>query len=450
MEITLEKTDSLTASIKITLNQADYQDRVEKKIKEHARTAHIKGFRPGKVPAGMIRKMYGKSIKVSEVSATSTEALENYLKEQNIQILGGPMMSEATQNGNYDWDSQTDFEFCYDIGLKPEITLSVNKNIVINKTSAEVTDEQVNEMIANLRNMHANLQDLEEVTDQPDVAVYGFVVTANGEAIKVPRYNNPEQLRELFTADSKGYAIIRIDRIGEHKSLFLGKKKNDTVTFDLRTLFPTDAQVSECLGLDEDVVKGISGEFVITIGSISVKQLPELNQEFFDEIFGSGKVEGEEDFRRKLRDIKKREVEIAQKDQMLNQFQTQLLAAHNFELPDSFMKRWLAANNPNLTEEQVTKYYEGYRDTMRFDMLVAELAKAKDIKVDVQDVIDRLSDVNFMQMIRMGYYHMVGMENMLAMRMLQNQEDSQKVDDYFQLTLLHKVFDAYMDEITVQ
>lgn len=450
MEITLEKTDSLTASIKITLNQADYQDRIEKKIKEYARTAQIKGFRPGKVPAGMIRKMYGKSIKVSEVSATSTDALESYLKDNNIQIMGGPMMSEATQNGNYDWENQTDFEFSYDIGLKPEITLSVGKNIVVSKPAVEVTDAQIDETIENLRNMNANYAEQEEVTDQPDVTVYGFIVTANGEAVKVPSYNNPDELRDLFTADAKGYGVVSIGQIGEHKSLFLGKKKNDTVTFDLRTLFPSDAQVSEFFGMGEDMVKNISGEFVMTIGNISVKQLPELNQELFDTIFGPGKVQSEEDFRQQLRNIKTREAEIAQKDQMLNQFQTQLLEAHNFDLPDSFMKRWLAANNPNLSEAQIAESYDGYRDTMRFEMLVSELANAKNIKVDMQDIVARLSDINFMQIVRMGYYNMVGMENMLAMRMLQDQENRQKVDDYFRLTLLHKVFDAYMDDITIQ
>lgn len=450
MEITLEKTDSLTASIKITLHQADYQDRIEKKIKEYARTAQIKGFRPGKVPAGMIRKMYGKSIKVSEVSATSTDALESYLKDNNIHILGSPMMSEATQNGNYDWENQTDFEFSYDIGLKPEITLSVGKNIVISKPAAEVTDAQIDETIENLRNMSAIYQEQEEVTDQPDVTVYGFIITANGEAVKVPSYNNPDELRDLFTADAKGFGVVSIGQIGEHKSLFLGKKRNDTVTFDLRTLFPSDAQVSKFFGMGEDMVKNISGEFVMTISNISVKQLPELNQELFDTIFGPGKVQSQEDFRQQLRNIKTREAEIAQKDQMLNQFQTQLLEAHNFELPDSFMKRWLAANNPNLSEAQIAESYDSYRNTMRFEMLVSELANAKNIKVDMQDIVARLSDINFMQIVRMGYYNMVGMENVLAMRMLQDQENRQKVDDYFRLTLLHKVFDAYMDDITIR
>ncbi len=450
MEITLEKTDSLTASIKIILNQADYQDRIEKKIKEYARTAQIKGFRPGKVPAGMIRKMYGKSIKVSEVSATSTDALESYLKDNNIQILGGPIISQATQNSNYDWENQTDFEFSYDIGLKPQITLSVGKNIVVAKPKAQVTDAQIDETIENLRNMKANYQEQEEVTDQPNVTVYGFIVTANGEAVKVPSYNNPDELRDLFTADAKGYGVVSIGQIGEHKSLFLGKKKNDTVTFDLRTLFPSDAQVSEFFGMDANMVKNISGEFVMTIGNISVKQLPELNQELFEAIFGPGKVQSEEDFRQQLRNIKTREAEIAQKDQMLNQFQTQLLEAHNFDLPDSFMKRWLAANNPNLSEAQITESYDSYRDTMRFEILVSELANAKNIKVDMQDIVARLSDINFMQIVRMGYYNMVGMENMLAMRMLQDQENRQKVDDYFRLTLLHKVFDAYRDDITIQ
>jgi len=450
LEIRLEKNDSLTALIKITINQADYQDRVEKKIKEYARTAQIKGFRPGKVPAGMIRKLYGKSIKVSEVSATSTDALESYLKDNNIQILGSPMMSAATQNTNYDWDNQTDFEFFYDIGLKPGIALSVGKNIVISKPSAEVTDAQIDEIIENLRHTHAKYQEQEEVTDNPSVVIYGFLVTAKGEAIKVPSYNNPEELRDLFTANSEGFGIFTIGQIGEHKSLFIGKKSKDTITFDLRTLFPSDAQVGEFLGMSEDVVKNISGEFTITIRSISLKQLPEMNQEFFDTVFGSGKVEGEEAFRRQLRNIKTREAAIVQKDQMLNQFQTQLLEAHKFDLPDSFLMRWLAANNPNLTEDQIKESYKGYRDTMRFEMLVSELAKAKGIKVNMQDVIEHLSNINFMQIVRMGYYHMVGMENMLAMRMLQDQKDSRKIDDYFNLTLLHKVFDAYMDDITIQ
>ncbi|WP_448519861.1 trigger factor [Rhodoflexus sp.] len=450
MEITLEKNDSLTASIKITINEADYQDRIEKKIKEYARTAQIKGFRPGKVPVGIIRKMYGKSIKVSEVSAASTDALEKYLLENNIQIMGGPMMSDATQNGNYDWDTQTEFEFSYEIGLKPEIVPTLSKSIVIEKPTAEISEESLDALILLLRDMHASYEEQPTITDQPGVTIYGYIITANGQPIQVPSYDNAEELRDMFTPDSRGYGIFTIDQLGEHKSFFLDKKKGDSVTFDLRTLFPTDAQVSELLGISEKFVKNISGEFIMTITNIAIKQLPEMNQAFFNAIFGPGKVQDEAALRQRMRQIKEREALIMQKDQMLNQFQMQLLQTHNFDLPDAFMKRWLSANNPRLTQEQIERSYESYRDTMRLEILISELAKAKNIKVDMQDVVQYLSDINFMQIVRMGYFNMIGIEQTLAMRMLQDQENSQKVDDYVRLSLLHKVFDACIDEITVK
>lgn len=450
MEITLEKNDSLTASVKITLKEADYQDRIEKKIKEYARTAQIKGFRPGKVPPGMIRKMYGKSIKISEISAASTDALENYLRDNDIEILGGPMMSESTQNGNYDWDNQTEFEFSYDIGLKPAINLAVGKNIVIEKPSAEVTEEQIDATIENMRNAYATYENQQEVIDNPDVVIYGFLVTSNNEPIEVPTYLNSEEKRLLFTESSRGFGVLTLGKIGEHKSLFLGKKENDTVTFDLRTLFPSNEQVSEFMDMSPSMAANISGEFVMTISNITVKKLPELDEQFFKTVLGNDTIKDQEAFRNYVRSIKEREAAIVQKEQMINQFQNGLLAGHNFELPDAFMKRWLAANNPNLTAEQVSESYEKYRDTMRFEMLVNELAKQKGVKVEMQDVVDYLSDINFMQILRMNYFSMIGMEKNLAMRMLQDKENSNKIDDYVRLALLHKVFDACLDDITVR
>ncbi|MCS7018191.1 MAG: trigger factor [Cytophagales bacterium] len=450
MEILFEKTDSLTALIKITLSEADYQERVEKKIKEYARTSHIKGFRPGKVPANIIRKMFGKSIKASEVSSTSADALENYLRDNDIQILGGPLMSADTQNDNYDWENQTHFEFAYEIGLRPPLKPTVDKNIVINKPSADVTDEQVEAFIEQLRRQHMVYEAQEQVPDMPTVVISGSVVTASGKPILIPNVNNPEEKHELFVTNSEGFLVVRLDEIPEHKSIFIGKSANDTVSFDARTLFPSDEQISQVFNIRLEHAPLIQGELVLKIARIAIGKLPEINQEFFDAILGAQKVQDEASFRAKLREIKEREAKIVQKEAMLNQFQDQLLKANYFALPDSFLKRWLSANNPNLSQEEIDRSYESYSDTMRFEMLIAELAKAKGIDVKIADIVSCMNDTNFMQMVRMGYFFMVGMEESLSMNMLKDPAKKNRVDDFARLTLLHKVFDAYAEEMTIQ
>lgn len=451
MEILLEKTDSLTALVKVTLNEADYQDRVEKKIKEYARTVQIKGFRPGKVPPNIIRKLFGKSIKASEVSYASLEAAENYLRENKIAIMGGLLPSQHVQNQEYDWENQTRFEFAYDIGLRPEVKPVVDKSIVIHKPSADITEEKLDAFIEKIRRMYAEEEHLEEIIDNPDIIISGTLVVAEGEdPIRLPKFDDPNATFDIFSEKNQGLGSFSLKDIPEHKSLFLGKKQGDKVTFDLRTLFPTDEQVDNFLVINPQHVPLMKGMFTMTIREIILMKLPEVNQKFFHTVLGNDAVQSEADFRDQMRAIAEREAQILQKEHMVSQFKDRLLEANSFDLPDAFMIRWLAANNSELSQEKIAESYESYRDKMRLEMLVAELARAKDIKVEPRDVLRVLNDINFLQITRMGYLYMKGMEDTLSQRMLQDSEQKSKTNDYYRLALLHKVFDAYADAITIQ
>ncbi|MDP1624073.1 MAG: trigger factor [Bacteroidales bacterium] len=150
MNITKESTGSLTALVKIEICPDDYAASVEKQIADYKRKANIPGFRPGHIPTGLIKKMYGKAILADEVNKLISDSLVNYIRDQKVDILGNPIPN-VEKNAAIDFENQDSFEFYFDLGLAPEFTIPLDQDLQIENYSITVDDEMVNKYIEDTR-----------------------------------------------------------------------------------------------------------------------------------------------------------------------------------------------------------------------------------------------------------------------------------------------------------
>ncbi len=456
MEITLEKSDALNALIKVRLSEADYQEKVEKKIKDYAKKASINGFRPGKVPSGLIRKMYGKSIKVESINDLASNSLMEYIKTNGLSLLGGPLLSFDDEAAKIDWESQAEFEFKYDIGLRPELSPVIGPQIALTAYQIQVDDEAVNKYIDNLTQMQVQHEQMESVVDQ-SVTIYGRLMTESGEAVEIPgdmsslgEESQPTPTLPRLGKGNEDYGVVELAKLDEvHHEMFLGKEKGELVTFDLRTLFPTDAEVGELVGLEAERVTGLHGSFVLTLEDIRSKLPLVMDQAFFDSTLGAGKATSEEEFREVIRAILARRYGILTKDMLVVAFQEETKKANPVELPREFLKRWLAANK-DIGAEQAEKAFAQMEEQFEWEILRNSLAKSYNVTINDEDVMVYLRDASFLQILNMNFLSMLNFEERFANSMMNNSEDQSKVDSYYSIALTYKLFNALRDQLTIE
>lgn len=358
MNITLEKSSTTEASLRIALTPEDYQANVDKKIKEYSRQANLKGFRPGKVPTSVIQRLYGKSILVDEVNDKLSKAVNEYIREAKLLVVGDPL-PDRTKADEIDWDTQKDFEFVYNLGLASDFDVDFTQLPEVTVYEIQAGEKEYNDTLADLKKRMGEHAHVEEVGQAGDL-VYGTFT--QGE----------------YTEKS----AIPTDKITEEAlKQFIGKKKEDVLTFDIQKLFADEKGLKLATGKDD-----LSGEFTFTIEDITRNQDAESGQEFFDKVLGAGKVSSEEEFRSELTNIiqdnYKREAEFLLRDDV----QKMLLDNVQIELPNEFLKQWLLVTNEELTEEEVEKDFDKFASDLRWTLIRNKVAEAGDIKVENEDI----------------------------------------------------------------
>jgi trigger factor len=450
LEIILEKTDELNALVKVRLDEADYQPKIDQRIKEYARKAVINGFRPGKVPPGLIRKMYGKSLKVGEVTDLAANSLMAYLRDQQIDILGGPLMNLDQSAADIDWDNQQQFEFKYDVGLRPQFTTRVDKSLQITHYLIKTDDEAVDKFINGMRQMFTRHEPTDVIGEES--TLYGRLSTADEVPVEIAPEEPGKDPRQVFGKGSEGYGVIDVAKLpAEVKALFMGKTAADgEVSFDLRSAFPTDKDVEELTGFEAERVAHLQGTYKITLQDLRNKKVPSLDADFFQQALGANEtVENEADFRAKISQIIARRNEILAKDRMVSQFQDQLVNANDFTLPTTFLKRWLQANNDKLDETEAATTYQNYEPSLKWELLRNKMAKDTGLKVDKEDLLAYLREAAFLQIFNMNFFSMLSQVEMFAQRMANDRSEESNHENHVNSTIAYKLFDQFKEQVTI-
>ena len=317
MNITKEQIDDLNAVVKVAISKEDYQDKVEKILKDYRKQANIPGFRKGQVPMGLIKKQYGKAVLVDEVNKLLQDNLNKYLTEEKLDVLGNPL---PKQQDNFDWDKDNlDFEF--ELGLAPsfEVNLKTKKPVVQYKIVAD--KKMIEEQVERIQKQYGKLISKTEVGKNDEIT--GFF--ANEEA----------------EIDHK--TTIEMGKIKSKKAIdaLTGKKVGDTVTLSTKGLFKEDYLLSSALGIARDKADGLKVDVSFTIEEINEREPAALNQELFDKLFGEGKVTSEKELKDKIKEDSEKQFEQQSDQKLLNDITEKLIEETKFDLPAEILKKWI-------------------------------------------------------------------------------------------------------------
>jgi len=435
MNISQEKTGNLNAVITINLNPEDYQPRVDKAIKEQAKKAKLPGFRPGMVPPAHVKRMYGKSILVDEINNMLQDTLNNYLNENQMEVLGQPLPAEGAAEKSYNWDFADQFEFNYEVGLAPDFDVDISKNDTLTIYNIKVDDETLAARIKNLRKSYGKMTN-------PDVSAEDDVL-----------YGELKQLSpdgSVFEDGISNITSVRLDQVtdDEVKASLVGLKKDDVVTFDIQKAYNNDAvRIAALLKIEEAEAADLKLNFQLTVKNINRLEESDLDQTFFDKIVSDGSVTTEEEFRTRITgELEGMMVQDAD-HKLQGEMLEYVLNKVNFELPDEFLKRWLKATNEKLSDEELSGGYDDFAKNLKWTLIGNKIMQNQDLKIEYEDVLE-MAKQRIDAQFRMYSPQAISEDqlNQYAVQFLQNKENANRI---FEEAKSLKVFDYLKGQVTL-
>lgn len=373
MEVVEEKIDDLNAVLTIKVNPEDYKEKYENGLKMARKSVNIPGFRPGHVPMGMIKKKYGASILAEEMNKLINESLHKHITDNNLDVLGNPLPKEDDKGG--DWDNSGDFEFNYEIGLAPSFDLKLSAKNKFNYYLIKPDGEMIDKEVENMRRRYGALEPVDKCEGEEMLL---------GQFVELDENGKPKEGGIMHTS-SISVEFLESD---DAKKMFKGKKVGDSIELDPEDVSKGAADKAAMLGVKQDELATISDKFSYTITEIKRMKLAEMNQEFFDKIFGEGVVSSEKELREKISaDLSN--MFRNDSDKMLRRDVSEKLVEDlKLPLPDTFLKRWIKASNEKpVTDEQIEEEYEAYSNGLRWQLIENRLIKDNDLKVEHEEVM---------------------------------------------------------------
>ena len=328
MNITRENIDDLNAVLKIQIEKADFEENVEKVLRDYRRKANIKGFRPGMVPMGLVKKMYGRAVRIDEINKVVTDNIQKYLTEEKIEILGDPL-PKVDEDNNQDFDTRESFTFSFDIGLAPSFEIKLSKKNRVSYYEITADDKMKSDFLENYTRRYGHFHSA-DVSEEKDM------LRGKIEALDDKGELKPDG---LFADDTTmGIDVIKEKKI---KKQFIGKTVGDTIDFDLRKALPNDNEIAGLLKRQKEDVAGIEGTFRFTINEIRRFHAAEINQELFDRIYGEGVVTSEEEFRKRIDEEITSNLKQESDYKLSIDLKKIAIEKTELQLPEEFLKRWL-------------------------------------------------------------------------------------------------------------
>lgn len=432
MDITKHDIDSLNAEIKISLKPADYETRVTEAIKKVQRQASMPGFRPGKVPSGLIKKQYGTQIMVEEINKLLNDSIYKYIEENKIDILGNPLPKDQTA---VDFEKQKDFEFVYQLGLAPQFNVNLDSKHTFTFKTVKVDDELVNKYLKDVRRNYGKPVN-PEVAGEKDVVFVDINELDETGAIKAGG---------IFKSTS-----ISPERINNEKakSQIIGVKKEDKITISADDLYETALDKSVSLGIDKEEAENTHCNLQLTVKNIARLEDADLDQELFDKVYGAGKITSEEEFKNKIREELALMFNVDSERFLRTEVEKKLVEDLKLQLPDAFLKRWLmAVNEKPITQEELEKDYENYSKAMQWRLIENKIIKDNEIKVDAEEAKAEAKAFISGEYARYGQQPTEEDLEKISKDLLSKEKEAQKI---FENIYSKKVLDLIKQKCTLQ
>ncbi|MBP3425973.1 MAG: trigger factor [Rikenellaceae bacterium] len=408
MNIVKQENQDLTILVKVTVAEADYNEQVEKTLKEYRRKANIPGFRPGKVPASIINKLYRKGVVAEAAYRKATDSVYEYVKENNIDFVGDILPAE--NQPELDFDNNTEHEFHYELGLAPKVELELSKDTdKLTYYKIKVADDVKSNYRSNFLRRFGRLVEVESVESD--------------EAITATLDNGELRVEDAY--------IGLVSMSDEERKPFVGKKVGDKVEVNINELYKNPAQRASMLSLKEEELESVKAEFTVEITKIRKFAEPELNEEFYKMAFPTGNVTDEKGLDKYLTAQIEEELDRESKYLFTAQLRDYLIKKAGLQLPEAFLKRWLfVINEGKFTMEDIEKDFEGFVKMMTWNIIRKHYETTLNLTVGEEDMLTEAKALAQMQFAQYGM-GAVPEETLTgyAKNILSNKEEAQRIYD---------------------
>jgi len=417
MNITKENIDNLNALLKVKVEKPDYEDKVETVLKDYRKKATIKGFRPGMVPIGLIKKMYGRAVEIDEINKVVTENVQKYLSDEKIEILGDPL-PKADEQEKFDFETQQDFTFTFELGLTPEVDLKLSKKNKVNQYDIIIDEKMRREYLENYTRRYGELKKAGQ-TEEKDV-VKGKIEAIDDNGNVIPEGPSVEET-------SLGIDIIKDKKI---KKEFIGKNISDSIDFDLKKAYPNDTEIAGILHKKKDEVADLGANYRFTINDISRFFPAELGKELFDRIFGEGVVNSEEEFMKKIEDEIVINLKRESDFKLMTDIKNLAMEKTDLQLPEEFLKKWLLRVNEKSTSEQIEKEFDSFRKDLKWQLIRNKIARDNEVKISEEELQKEAENITRYQFQQYGLFYTTDEQiTNYAKETLKRDEDAKRIAD---------------------
>ena len=393
MNISFENSDKVNGLLTITVEEADFNASVEKTLKDYRKKANIPGFRPGQAPMGLIKRQFGASVRYDAVNKFVGEQLYKYIQDNNIQMLGEPLPS-AKQETPADIEKPAPYTFVFDIAVAPEINMTLDGRNKIDYYTIKADDKLINEQIEMYQSRAGKYEKAEEYNAELNDMLKGDLRELDAEG-------NTKEGGITVEGAVLMPSYIKVD---EQKNLFNNAKPGDIITFNPRKAYPEgEAEISALLKIDCEVAKDLESNFSFQITEIQRFVKAELNQELFDQVFGEGTVKSEDEFRAKIAEGLKPQLEANSDYKFMLDVRTYCEnKVGELTWPDELLKRIMLLNNKDKGEDFVEKNYAESIKQLKWHLIKEQLVKANEIKIEDADVKAAAVEMARMQFAQYG------------------------------------------------
>lgn len=414
MNITFEKTGNVTGVLTLNIEKADYEANVKKGLQTAQKKVQMPGFRPGHVPAGMVKKMYGTQIKAEEVQKLISEKLYAYIQENNLDVLGEPI----AHDDQVDIEKDDNFVLHFDLGLSPEMNVELSSNDTVDYYDINVTEEMIDAQVKRMAQQAGHPENVQTYEERDILRGILAQLDENGQPVEGGIVVESASLMPTYFKND------------EQKALFNGAKVNDILVINPSKAYEgNEAEVSSLLKVKKEEVAQYTGDFSFQVNEISRFVPAEINQEFFNAVFGEGAVEGEEAFRAKVKEgIQAQHVLDSDYKFLLDLRAYCEAKVGEVEFPNEVLKKVMLNNNKEKGEAYVEEHFEASINELKWHLIKEKLVKANDIKLEQADVKAAAVEAARMQFAQYGMNNVPVeyLEN-YAEEMLKNKQQAQSL-----------------------
>jgi len=431
--VTKEHIGNLHDKLTVKVSKEDYYPSFEKAIKDYSKKANIPGFRKGMVPAGMVKKMYGASIFYDEIIKVVEKEIQEYLTKEKPEIFAQPLPMESDMS-KLDMSNPVDYDFPFEIGLKPEVSVDALSKAKPSLYKVKVTEEMVDEEIEKLVTKHGDMKDAETVTGPENVL---NVLFEESDAAGNPL---PEAL-------SKDNSILVKYFSEDFRPQLLGKSKDEFVVLQLKSAFPEKERewILSDLGLDKNDATSEEKYFKMTITKIGLVEKKQLNEEFFNQVFPGKEIKTEEAFREAMKSELQQQWDAASRSQLHDQLYHILLETP-LTLPDEFLKRWIAIGGEKKKSiEDVEAEYPSFTNQLKWTLISDKIINDNKIDVTEEELRNNMKD----EIMRyFGQMNMGDNAEWIDSYIDRMMKDEKQVDSSYRKILTEKLFNFIETQVT--